>query len=261
MRIIAALSTLPLLTVGYTWGQEAPSSGLLYNVKETSSLTYQCSRVSGGGIECEFNQTAVRRKAKPSELESALKKAREEFRSGINLTNEECQSYQQILDVLEGRAKPPKQPPRPLTALEKKDYSAATRALLSLCKSKTEQNFLAFVRINHDRETRTCSVSSNSFKQRFRQITDLNATKPTWVVAQDGPEGPCGLVNLSRFDLDKTTTGISFWTYTAKRATTNPGGTLLLGASCKALDEDEYLYDWKSLEHPLGCDYINFSVL
>ena len=35
----------------------------------------------------------------------------------------------------------------------------------------------------------------------------------------------------------------------------------MFGASCKGLDEAEYLYDWRSKEHSLSCDYIEFTVL
>lgn len=74
------------------------------------------------------------------------------------------------------------------------------------------------------------------------------------------------LVQLSRFTPERSDVGnYTFWKYTAKKAVTNPQAIAFPGVGknvlCKELDEAEYLYDWRSKQQPLQCDYIEFSVL
>src|SRR5438128_1637657 len=90
--------------------QDAPSVGLLYNTKEIHSLVYRCEPARGSTIECEFTQTAVRKKTKPEDLAARLKEARDEYRAGTALFSaDDCKTSYEILDVLEGRKKPPKE--------------------------------------------------------------------------------------------------------------------------------------------------------
>ena len=75
--------------------------------------------------------------------------------------------------------------------------------------------------------------------------------------------GACGIVQLSRFEPErlKSSSG-EFWKYIAKKSVTNKQGLFMRGfggdVMCKDLDENEYIYDYKSKTHALGCDYIEF---
>jgi hypothetical protein len=250
-----------LLTCAWDSGaQTAPDVGLLFNTKSPHSLTYRCEKKQDGSLDCEFTQILVRRKTAPEKLDAMLKRAREEFGDFKKEMKTQCSVVPELVEILEGRKKP-KELRRPLTATQKNVFTKTVRAMQSLCKSPTMENFLALTRLDHDKDMRTCTVAANSYRQTFRQIPDGTSPVPAWVVAQDRPDGPCGFVNLSRFEADKQE-GISypFWKYTARRAVTNPNG-VFLGTSCKGFDEDEYLYDWRSEEHSIGCDYIQFSVL
>lgn len=33
------------------------------------------------------------------------------------------------------------------------------------------------------------------------------------------------------------------------------------GVACKDLDEEEYVFDWKSKDYTFACDYVRFSPL
>ena len=130
------------------------------------------------------------------------------------------------------------------------------------CESPTEESYLNFIRLGHEKDTRTCLVASNSFKRNFRLIGDTGSGAHSWVVMQTSPAGSCGIVWLSRFEPEQMDdTRHIFWKYVAKKAVTNPQGTFLLGGSCKGLDEHEYVYDWRAKEYSLDCDYIKFSAL
>jgi hypothetical protein len=167
-----------------------------------------------------------------------------------------------MVEILEGRKKAPKEDGwKEFTEMQKKDYLIITKALLEFCKSKTEQNFLNVIRLGHEKDTRTCKVSSQPFKQRFRFVSDDISGAGSWVT-EGAPEGPCGFVQLSRFEPDlQRDFKRAFWKYIARKAVTNPQGSFFPGTSCKGFDEGEYLYDWKAKERFLGCDYIEFSPL
>jgi hypothetical protein len=261
---------MPILAAGGIWllevtgvrAEEVPSVGLLYNTKETHSMVYRCQQNRDNSLDCEFTQTAVRKKAKPEDLNSKLNQARKEFRGGAKNSAEECKMFNELVDVLEGRKKPPKEEGfKEITDMQKKDLLKTSRGMVEFCKSRTEENFLNMVRLVHEKETRTCQVSSNAFKQSFRYVQDTLSDTGAWVV-QGTPEGPCGIVQLSRFEPDRLKDSkLIFWKYVARKAVTNPQGSFFPGASCKGFDEGEYVYDWKSKEHSLGCDYVEFSPL
>ncbi|MGR9257295.1 hypothetical protein [Rhizobium leguminosarum] len=117
------------------------------------------------------------------------------------------------------------------------------RALAGMCDHPTEENYLKITKADHDKDLRTCRVSSNPFTQEFVWVSDFG-NGGAWVVSSQ-PEGPCGLVQLSRFEKDQSEASGLFWRYVARKATTNPSGTLLPGWSCSAVDQGEYVYDWK----------------
>lgn len=239
---------------------EVPTVGLLYNTKETSSLTYSCEQDRDRSLECEFTQTAVRKKAKPEDLDSKLKQGRDEFRGGVEISTEECKTNNEMVEVLEGHRKPPKEEGwKEVTEMQKKDFLPTIKAMSGFCQSRTEANYLKFVHLIHGKDTRTCRVSSNPYKQKFKFVQDFNSGAGSWVI-QGTPEGPCGIVQLSRFESERMKdSNFVSWKYIARKAITNPKGSIFPGMLCKDLDEGEYLYDGKSKERSPGCDYIEFS--
>lgn len=259
---------MPIFAAGGIWllgitsvlADEVPNIGLLYNTKEAHSMVYRCQQNRGNTLDCEFTQTAVRKKAEPEELNSKLKQAREEFRAGVKYSADECKTFGQVLDVLEGRKRPPKEEGfRQLTEMEKKDAVESGRAFLAFCRLKTEESYLNIVRRGHAKDVRTCLVSSHSFKQSFQFVQDSISGTGSWVT-RGGPVDACGIVELSRFEPERLKDfEFVFWKYIARKAVTNPQGFFAPGVSCKKLDEGEYVYDWRSKEHSLGCDYIEFS--
>lgn len=243
----------------------APSIGLLYNTTENHSLTYDCKR-TGQVLMCDFIQTAVRKQGKPEDLPEILAKARQAFKAGeAKIPASECNVAREIVAVLQGKKSAPAANwEQTITKTQRADGETAGRLMIAFCEKPTEENALNLARFEHERDCRTCSVSALTFKQSFRQVRDDMTGKAIWVTVQERPDGPCGIVQLSRFVSETPTPDIpSFvvWKYTARKAITNPDGTLQLGISCRDLDQGEYLYDWKDKDRQLGCDYIKFSPL
>jgi hypothetical protein len=260
MKTLLAAAML-LSTSTASIAQDAPTLGILYNTQEGHSLTYRCDPVRANQLNCEFVQTAVRLKAGVGQLPSVLAQARQQFRTEKPPTAQDCGTFKEILDIMDGKKTAPK--PEALAALtpvEKADAQRSARVFLEYCSKPTEENYLGLARFGHEKDRRTCTVSSNSYKQSFRPLTEGGGAV-VWVT-QSTPDGPCGVVQLSRFEPEETKIGTSKftnWKYIARKAITNPSGELFPGAKCSGLDEKPYTYDWRSKEHQMTCDYIQFS--
>jgi hypothetical protein len=251
--------------LGSSTAAEFPTSGLLYNTKEASSLRFEC-RKDGDRLSCDFVQVSIRRKVDPTTLADALAKARDEF-SKANKDEfrvGECSKWAEVAKALKtgetpkgvDDAKAFMDEMRTMTVVEKRDLIEMMNLFGQLCKTPSVDNYLAFAKHQFDRDSRTCLVSSNSYHQEFKRVEQ----SMVWVVVQDAPLGECGVVNVNRFEAEKSKYSNTFdWKYFAKKIVTNKSGQVFLGLSCSSLDEGEYLYDWRSRDRQLGCDYISLS--
>ncbi len=123
----------------------------------------------------------------------------------------------------------------------------------TVCRTKTQEAYVEHALTDFEKRRRTCLVYQNKFSQRFTRA----GTGDVWVVSAK-PEGECGVVNVSRWT-PEIASGIKFWRYHARKVVTNKSATIGLGMTCGDLDEAEYLYDWRSTEKQVSCDYFKFS--
>jgi hypothetical protein len=208
-------------------------------------------------------------KAKAEDLKKSLDDARKVFQTTSKdklLPPATCKKEQDFAEVLRGRKEAQNKEQRDfvenMSDKEKKYYLRINDAVTTACNSKTEESYLNVLRIGHEKDTHTCLVSSNTFKQSFSHVDDIINDAEVWVAKGDPSSGPCGIVQLSRFEKDKEDlfgVKVNFWKYTAKKAITNKQGFLPGRVACKDLDEDENIYDWRSKEYAVDCDYIEFS--
>lgn len=247
-----------------TAGDDWPTVGLVYNTKEASSIAYECSLTEQDLLECSLTQTTVRKKASMEDLEPKLAEVmslfKKEGKKGV-IGQSDCVPMKQLMEVLDGKRNPPKgsEKLQQMGPIEKRDLRELAEAMLAVCTNASEATIRRFMQVAIAKDSRTCLVNSNPFKQAFVRVTDYSSGKDKWV-ARSSPEGVCGAVNLSRFEpVESVSGGISFWNYVAKKSITNPTGTIDGRAVCAGFDEREYLYEWKSSDHYLGCDYIEFS--
>ncbi|MHC2574708.1 hypothetical protein [Rhizobium leguminosarum] len=255
-----------------------PTTGMLYNQQEDSSLTYNCIMQQSQRLRCEFIQTAVRKKAKAADLEKKLDEARKNYPSAMKEFSDpkECNMVGAWLGMATGQisidAALARNPGIATDAAKFKEGMIRLqedakanpsvldtfRALAGMCDHPTEENFLKITKADHDKDLRTCQVSSNPFAQEFVWVSDFG-NAGAWVVSSQ-PEGPCGVVQLSRFEKDHAESSGLFWRYTARKAATNPSGTVMPGLSCSAVDQGEYVYDWKeSRSDHMQCEFVEFS--
>lgn len=262
-RFFSFLSFLNAIALGMpeALSQDIPHLGMVYNTVEMGTLSYECGKASTDALECEFIQTSVRKKAQPNELEETLRKARDAYKNGERASDSDCKNYADILDVVEGRRKPHGtiRPPE-MSPMQRSDLANALQAMVNFCKAPSEASYLNIARIGFDREVRTCYVGSSKFKQKFVLVQDAVLGRGTWVT-KGVPEGPCGIVQLSRFvgETANKESKLIFWNYHARKAITNREGEAAFGVQCSKLDEREYVYSWRSRDHAPKCDYIDFS--
>ena len=271
MRIVSIFIgvLISLLISDNVHANDAPNNGIVYNTKETNAIVYFCEKTHNNFLNCEFTQTRVQKKTKIEALKAELDKARELFQSVDDKEEKElsqaCKDINEYSQMLQGHKqvqnKIQQEKISNMSEMEKKDVINLFKISMAYCDSKTLENYLAMAHAAFDRETRTCTVSSNTWKQSFRIVKDQASGAFTWV-AKGEPSGTCGVIQLSRFEPEKLDNSeFLYWNYIAKKVVTNKQGTLFPGMACNDLDENEYTFDWKSKEHGLGCDYIEFSPL
>jgi len=274
MKFIGAWCFL-FLWAGVAFAQDHPTFGLAYNETENSSLNYECRLEGTGQLLCEFVQMRVTKQALPEALETELAKARAKF---PNVQKEfedpaSCTEVRQFVGFLQGQVdinelvqtkngRPsdflPKMKEARTQFRSKPESFNVMLKMADFCRTKSEDDYLSLVRTAHDQDTRTCRISTNRFTQKFRIASSSNVA--VWV-ADEGPQGECGIVQLSRFEAEKLgSDGFLVWTYVARKAVTVPQGETALGKCGDIVDEKEYRFSWKDRGNiQLGCEWIKFS--
>lgn len=254
--LLIVLASFTLVSAAFAGG-ERPTIGIVYNTVEPSALSYDC-HLEGSELVCEFSQMAVRRLAKPKNENAEMEKALSAYRKKQEvIPKKECQGMQRLVAAIRAGKTPDGVNPETWKQNKPDKLQQILDSLgpiITFCKSPTEANYLEIMRADFRAKTRTCRVRNHTFEQRFRHFPSTN----TWVVKQDGPEGPCGIVNVSKFEPEKASS-LTFWHYVAKKVVTNKKGEVLLG-TCSDLDEAEYPHDWRRKSWDMGCQKIEFGV-
>lgn len=254
----AALGLLAAAAFGAQQWEVTPLNGLIYHTTERSALTYDCDLPVKGELRCKFNQTAVRKKSGPAEVQKKLAELEEELRS-LEVGAQSCKDAQELIKEAKKNAKQvEKADPR-----DREQIAAYLSGLERACTTGDKGPLRATLRKAVERELKSCTVSSYYFEQSFKMVPGLSAERTTWVTTGE-PTGECGVVQLSRFERDDTEKGFTVWNYIARKAVTNPRGEMPLLGRCSELDEETYKYSWRSNEafsSWADCDEIEFTVL
>ena len=234
--------------------QKYPTTGMVYNTKDNNMIVYDCKLLKNQELECDMTSTSVRKSHK--ELSEEIKEAQKQWKNQKPFSKKDCKMYEQIISLFEGKTPPPNKKGdemiKNMKSFEKNDFIKLSKSALEYCKTPDKSNFLKMITTGHDKKSRTCKVSSNSFKQKFEKVDLIS---DTWRVVPEAT-GPCGIIQLDRLEL--VNKKYSFWNYISKKAITNPDGQAGL-LKCNQLDENEYVYSWKKREIALNCDYIDFG--
>lgn len=282
MNYLRCFFVLLFLFPANAHAQDYPTTGLLYGTKETDSIVHFCKKLEDGTLECQLTQTRVSKKAKKLSYEELRARAEKEFDDVKKDISEDkaCGSFGLFVKALEGEISLEEAAEEGMKSGVITDKQAfikgmedfsdrqkqanlnSTKTLVSFCKNPTLDNYVEVISAGNERDASTCKVGPNTYEQRFKYVQDYSSGAGAWVVISE-PTGPCGIINLSRFEKEVSKLGDSeftHWNYVAKKAVTNPKGEVMGPEfSCSDLDEEEYPYSWKSKEHYLGCEIIEFS--
>ena len=238
--------------------QQHPDFSIVNDTKENTSLQISCTDVSPSEVKCELKQISVFKKAKEGELQQKVEEARQQFRSAPKgqMDPKQCSEFENTLSYLRGGSPnvsaDVKSNLEKLKGRERQDVEQNAAMLVQFCKNPTEENIASMARYTYERETKTCRILTAQFSQTFHRTT-----ADSWVSNQ-GPEGLCGVVTVSR--LERANAGSSsFWVYTTKQVVTNKAATSS-PKFCGSLDESEHFFDWRGGgDRFVGCDYIEMG--
>jgi len=274
LRILAIC--VPLCPT-FAFAEDRPTTGIVYNTKEASALYYSCEPEQNY-LKCVFTQTSVRKPNRKLSEEEIEKEAKEIYKSQTNIIAEKkiCKFFSDISDVITGKSSIEDKAGeliasgqiadkevffdsiQNMSELQKNEMVSMGEAIGRVCKDNSIDNIKNVVRIKNENELNYCSVSSGTFHQTLKHVYDYTSGASSWVVAGE-PQGPCGTVQLSRFEKSEGFSGITFWNYISEKKITNKKGLLYGTMSCADLDEQAYLYSWKSEDHYMGCTKITFG--
>lgn len=205
---VVVMVTASVADIGFAAAQspEFPSTGMVYNTIDAASLVHRCKLTDKLSMDCEFTQTRIRRKLSVDDATEKLAKAKAQFISKPEPVSQEvCAHIETTLMVLQGKkAAPDMEELSKMSGREKADALVIANQWVSFCRDPSFDNFLKLVSTGIEKDKRTCLVSSNTFSQQFRR-SDEN----TWTVISQ-PQGLCGVVELSRFEVDKVRTAPNF---------------------------------------------------
>jgi hypothetical protein len=175
--------------------EDRPHAGMAFNTTERSALTYRCTQVDEDHIHCVFNQMAVRRKLLASEVNAKLAEFDKSLASEKPMPAKDCAEMRQLAGDSEallkknGKLKDPRD-----RAIAKEELDA----LVEHCDTGSFEPIRRITKRDLERQVRACRVSSNDFEQTFKRGSKAGEN-PVWIV-ESTPEGPCGLIQLSRFE-------------------------------------------------------------
>lgn len=263
MRTAIMYSVTILLATSVTAGaQDHPGAGFVYNTTGSDVLQYDCSK-DRGELLCKFIQIRVRHKLTAEEARKRLEIALGEFGTSADSQPDKktCDQMSETASAIrDGNVPPGVDRQQYLSETSKMDADTKARTLRFLelfatfCNEQSEQNYAALLKYGSERDRRTCVISAHPYSQRFQHFPATG----NWNVRQDGPEGSCGIVNVSRFEPDNSRGNYTFWNYHAQKVVTNKGGQSPL-LPCADFDEGAYQYQWQSRTVSMMCETVEFA--
>jgi hypothetical protein len=236
-------------------GQSHPTTGIIYNPTEWSSLQYECQLQTDESLNCSMTQASVHRENRSRKLQDEIAKAVAQLKTEKPLKPEECAQWEQAIEKIKN-PKPSDEGFAQLSAMEppaKQDLLKSVSALVDFCKNPNEQTIVKLTTVGFEKEARTCIIGTNSFSLQFKRVPGSQ----TWA-SNNGPNGLCGVVTVARLEPDAKYS--NFYNYIQKKVVTIPSATMLGDMKCsEGIDQGEYKFVWQSRDIYARCDYIKFG--
>src|SRR6266446_2330040 len=141
------------------------------NVKssEVSSLSGECTMIAGRQLSCDFLQTGVGLERRPEEVPTELEKMMKEFTAEAmpkikEYLGETCTS--DSLAKFRTSAASPQ-----LSATAKSFLLRLIERTVAVCERPTRENLSEWFRLSLEKESRTCKIWTNRFRETFSSET------------------------------------------------------------------------------------------
>lgn len=248
--------------------RKGPQRDLLYATTDGSSLLYSCKPTSDPPEDaapderadfvsperrCRFERLVVRRELEPDRKEAEFAK-----RVGEGVPKFDpavCEEAERVRRIVLGELEPESYYEKWLVfdLAQQGDRRRASElerieAQIAVCKDPTPKNWERMVRFTVEQDARTCFVHTAPWTAYFERSED----GMTWT-AKSEPEGPCGVVDRSRFELQSA--GVK-WVYVAEKEVTQPKARGPRGQPCSQFAEPSTLYVRQTRELQLGCEIV-----
>lgn len=252
-KLVCSVAVSALLT-DFAHAQSQPTTGIIYNTTEWSSLQYECHLRSGANLDCDMTQASVRRQGGGKKLQEEISKALAQLKTEKPIKPEECAQWEQAVEKIKN-PKPTDEGYAQLSSMEppaKQDLLKTMSTLVEFCKNPNEQTMTRLTTLNFEREARTCIVGTNSFSLQFKRVPGSQ----TWA-SNTGPDGLCGVVTVARLEPDPKYP--NFYNYIQKKVVTIPSANFGSMKCADVIEQGEYKFVWQSRDIYARCDYIKFG--
>ena len=271
MKAIAVIVALLIAVPAFS----EPARGWLTG-EDGDFLQYACSELTDGTRKCEFTQITMFLKQKPEEIEALI----QERLPGVieQLQHEDigevCQYMLPLQGLMEALIRGDEDEAKlylsqmPEKAREGFDFAEAAdgvsrldgremadmQAMLGttakLCENPSDGDVEALMRLELEKEARTCKLWINNWAGTFRPISDT-----IWALRSDGPEGQCGVQRLDRFECKDGSYSCEF---ISEQRILSPDADSIIGIPCGDLEERAFRYEYDSDGVYLDCDIVSF---
>jgi hypothetical protein len=232
-----------------------PSFGSVVNDQNKDFLHFACSPNSETSIVCSFSQVRIHSNgSSAADLDKEMKEIPRTLKA-FKGDKKQCPPITKLAAAM--RSGPPFNIPESKDFLDKwstssepehSDVLKDIESIEKVCLAPTNENVVAMIKWQNARNSRTCSLSVNSYEETFDQ-------RGTGLWVHNGtPDGLCGVISISTLESDDK--GI-IWKYRVRRVVTDKNALKDNAIfDCKNIDEGEYVYAPQTSPFYKGCDYI-----
>ena len=259
----ACIGTLCLFATAAS-GSDEPNYGVVYHDGDIPFIEHNCRPTAPDSISCKLKEFGVRRQGSSDELAKDLASIEEYEKQdalGKRADAKECDNYAVLETALRGGPWPPTAKKGEIekfaakSPTEKKDALDAVSSLRKVrCEPPNRANYVAMIRLNHDRKMRTCIISVNETTQAFQR-----SSANVWTHSSS-PNGACGVSTVATFEREVPFGNYVIWNYRTRKVVTNKKETDF-GFRCSSIDESEKVFQWASQGFFRACDYVVWGVL
>jgi len=255
MKVVLGLAVLGLLMDAPSIDAHADEVqiGHLETHDDTSTnwLYLHCDQ-QGPKLVCDAFQTLIYHELNASQREAEINKTMQGVANFRDTMGQACAHSAETVDVFANAVRTGKGADgREVSPSAAAQGLAVFKAMDAACRDTSIANIRKFAEVMADEKLKACKVHNEWSKMIF----SWNAATNAWVL-QEGPTGPCGMMNIGTLERDPTSK-LKLWVYTEKKIRTKPdGGEILPGLSCNQFPETSFKYTWRSQPDHLDCESI-----